>query len=393
MANFSIVIVPTKKLSNGRHRIRIAVAHHSKTRYISTQFILESATQLKNGRVVRHENATNMNACLRKLINEYEEIVTSISYLPAISCTELIHIIAYEQKKKGITFQTVAKEYMDFMKGEEREKSYKLYKIASERFIKYMKGDFPLIQLTPLHIQEFAKVLHEENLTDTTIRIYLTLLKVILNYAGKMNYVNYSIHPFIFFKMPVSNVRELDLSVEELKRIRDVRLFKPTLSIVRDVFMLTYYLGGINLRDLMEYDFTKGNCMRYIRHKTRNSKKNENEIAFTIQPEAQTIIERYISENGKLVFGKYESYEKVYSLVFRHIGKVTDLAGINRKVSYYSARKTFAQHGYDIGIEIEKIEYCIGHSMKNNRPIFNYIRIMQEHADKVFREIFDQLLK
>lgn len=100
MANFSIVIVPTKKLSNGRHRIRIAVAHHSKTRYISTQFILESATQLKNGRVVRHENATNMNACLRKLINEYEEIVTSISYLPAISCTELIHIIAYEQKKK-----------------------------------------------------------------------------------------------------------------------------------------------------------------------------------------------------------------------------------------------------------------------------------------------------
>lgn len=62
------------------------------------------------------------------------------------------------------------------------------------------------------------------------------------------------------------------------------------------------------------------------------------------------------------------------------------LAGINRKVSYYSARKTFAQHGYDIGIEIEKIEYCIGHSMKNNRPIFNYIRIMQEHADKVLEK-------
>ena len=94
MANFSIVVVPTKKLSNGRHRIRIAVAHHSQTRYISTQFTLDSASQLKNGRVVRHENAANMNACLRKLINEYEEIITSISYLPAISCTELIRIIS-----------------------------------------------------------------------------------------------------------------------------------------------------------------------------------------------------------------------------------------------------------------------------------------------------------
>ena len=35
LANFSIVIVPTKKLANGRHRIRIAVAHRSKTRYLS----------------------------------------------------------------------------------------------------------------------------------------------------------------------------------------------------------------------------------------------------------------------------------------------------------------------------------------------------------------------
>lgn len=392
MANFSIVIVPTKKLSNGRHRIRIAVAHHSQTRYISTQFTLDSTSQIKNGRVVRHENAANMNACLRKLINEYEEIVTSISYLPAISCTELIRIINYEQKKKGITFQSVAREYMNFMKGEEREKSYKLYMIASDRFIKYMKGDFPLIQLTPLHIQEFAKVLREENLSDTTIRIYLTLIKVILNYAGKMNYVTYSIHPFILFKMPASNVRELDLSIDELKRIRDVHLLKSSLSIARDIFMLTYYLGGINLRDLLTYNFKDKDFMRYIRHKTRNSKKGENEIVFTLQPEAKVIIDKYLTKEGYLKFGKYSSYKQIYSLIFRHIGKVSILSGIKKKVTYYSARKTFAQHGYNLGIQIEKIEYCIGHSMKNNRPIFNYIKIMQEHADKVFREILNQLL-
>lgn len=392
MANFSIVIVPTKKLSNGRHRIRIAVAHHSQTRYISTQFTLDSTSQIKNGRVIRHENAANMNACLRKLINEYEEIVTSISYLPAISCTELIRIINYEQKKKGITFQSVAREYMNFMKGEEREKSYKLYMIASDRFIKYMKGDFPLIQLTPLHIQEFAKVLREENLSDTTIRIYLTLIKVILNYAGKMNYVTYSIHPFILFKMPASNVRELDLSIDELKRIRDVHLLKSSLSIARDIFMLTYYLGGINLRDLLTYNFKDKDFMRYIRHKTRNSKKGENEIVFTLQPEAKVIIDKYLTKEGYLKFGKYSSYKQIYSLIFRHIGKVSILSGIKKKVTYYSARKTFAQHGYNLGIQIEKIEYCIGHSMKNNRPIFNYIKIMQEHADKVFREILNQLL-
>lgn len=392
MANLSVVIVPTKKLANGRHRIRIAIAHCSKTRYIPTQFTLDSSSQLRNGRVIRHENATNINASLRKLINDYEEILASINYISTISCTELIHIIAHEQKKKGITFQTIADEYLKTMENEERAKSHKLYKIACERFIQYMKGDFPLIQLTPLHIQEFADVLHRANLANTTVRIYLTLIRVILNYASKMNYVTYSIHPFILFKMPASNTRELDLSIDELKKIRDAKLVKYSFSIARDIFMLTYYLGGINLKDLLAYNFKDKNNMEYIRHKTRYNKKGENKIVFTIQPEAKNIIDRYISEKGMLRFGKYISYEQVYSLMFRYIDKVAKLSGVNKKVFYYSARKTFAQHGYNLGIQIEKIEYCIGHSMKNNRPIFNYIKIMQEHADNVFREIFNQLL-
>lgn len=392
MANFSIVIVPTKKLANGRHRIRVAVAHRSKTRYISTQFTLDSANQLKNGRVVRHENATNMNTCLRKLINEYEEILSSVSYLSVISCTELIHIILSEQRKKGITFQMIVNEYLNFMKEEERQKSYNLYKLACERLSKFMKDDFPLMQLTPLHIQAFAETLRKDELSDTTIRIYLTLIKVVLNYASKMNYVTFSIHPFVLFKMPASNVRELDLSIEELKKIRDIQVPKSSWSIARDVFMLTYYLGGINLKDLLTCNFKDVDVIRYVRHKTRHSKKGENEIVFTLQPEAKNMLHRYLSKDGYLRFGKYASYKQVYSLIFRYIDKVVKLSGVEKKVTYYSARKTFAQHGYNLGIQIERIEYCIGHSMKHNRPIFNYVRIMQEHADNVFREIFDQLL-
>lgn len=392
MATLSIVIVPTKKMSNGRHRIRIAVAHRSQTRYITTQFTLDSPNQIKNGRVVKHENAANINACLRKQIYEYEEILSSVGYLSAISCTELIRLMNSQQQKKGFTFGHVLKEYLSYMETEERQKSHKLYRIAGEKFLKCMKNDLPLAQLTPIHIRCFSESLHREGLTETTVKIYLTLVRVILNYAVKMNHVHYSVHPFVMCKMPASNVRELDLSVDELRKVRDVKLFNTCQAMARDVFMLTYYLGGINLRDLMEHNFKGQNTMRYVRHKTRNSKKGENEIVFTIQPEAMAIIDRYISAEGKLVFGRYSSYEKVYSLVFRHINKVSANANIDRKVSYYSARKTFAQHGYDVGIEIEKIEYCIGHSMKNNRPIFNYVRIMQEHADKVFRAIFDRLL-
>ena len=118
----------------------------------------------------------------------------------------------------------------------------------------------------------------------------------------------------------------------------------------------------------------------------------ENETAFTIQPEARRLIERYRSPGGLLVFEGSTIYNKVYSLVYRYMGKVARLAGVSSKVSYYSARKSFVQHGYDLGIQIETIEYCIGHSMKTNRPICNYFRIMQRHADAAMRRIFDSLL-
>lgn len=392
MATLSIVIVPGKEMLDGRNRIRIAVAHRAKTRYISTQFILDSPKQLKNGRVVKHENAENINVALRRLIYEYEEILSTTGYLSSLSCTEVVHLLQRKRERGGRSFGSVLKEYLLDMDTEDRKKSLKLYSIAGNKLIKFMKGDFPLIALSPTHIEEFRRRMEKDKLSPTSIRIYLTLIKVVLNYAIKMNYVNYQVHPFILSKMPASHVREIDLTTEEIKRIRDVELSNPSHIYTRDAFMLTYYLGGINLRDLMEHNFMHQTEMKYIRHKTHQSRRGGNLIHFTIQPEAQAIINKYMRKDGLLAFGPFSGYERTYSLIYRNLQKVANQAGIQRKVSYYAARKSFAQHGYLLGIQIERIEYCIGHSMKSNRPIFNYIRIMHEQADRVFRMILDSIL-
>ncbi|MEJ8748968.1 recombinase, partial [Phocaeicola sp. ICN-14070] len=234
--------------------------------------------------------------------------------------------------------------------------------------------------------------LEKRELSSTTVRIYLTLIKVILNYAIKMDYIHYKVHPFAACILPSSRIRNLDLTVDELKSLRDVSLKEQNLLIVRDLFMLTYYLGGINLKDLLDYHFEENNLiLSYIRHKTYRTKHGENEIVFSIQPEAQQIISKYRTDKGFLKFGPYESYNKVYSLIYRYLTRIAREAGITSSISYYSARKSFAQHGYNIGIQIETIEYCIGHSMKSNRPIGNYIRVMRSHADIAMRRIFDEL--
>ena len=46
---------------------------------------------------------------------------------------------------------------------------------------------------------------------------------------------------------------------------------------------------------------------------------------------------------------------------------------------------------FELGIPLETLEYCIGQSMKSNRPIFNYVRIMRKHADEAIRKILDNL--
>ena len=395
MTTFSIVIVPTKRLANGKHRIRIAVAHQAQTRYIATPFILDSISQLKKGRVVRHENAAQINLCLQRTINEYILILSSIKHANQLTCTQLIHSIQEEERKKYLTFDVIAKEFLSTLQSESRIKSYKLYKTAISHFNRFLKKehDIPLEQIRPSHIHQYQDFLEKRELSSTTVRIYLTLIKVILNYAIKMDYIHYKVHPFAACILPSSRIRNLDLTVDELKSLRDVSLKEQNLLIVRDLFLLTYYLGGINLKDLLDYHFEENNLiLSYIRHKTYRTKHGENEIVFSIQPEAQQIISKYRTDKGFLKFGPYESYNKVYSLIYRYLTRIAREAGITSSISYYSARKSFAQHGYNIGIQIETIEYCIGHSMKSNRPIGNYIRVMRSHADIAMRRIFDELL-
>lgn len=395
MTTFSIVIVPTKRLANGKHRIRIAVAHQAQTRYIATPFILDSISQLKKGRVVRHENAAQINLCLQRTINEYILILSSIKHANQLTCTQLIYSIQEEERKKYLTFDVIAKEFLSTLQSESRIKSYKLYKTAISHFNRFLKKehDIPLEQIRPSHIHQYQNFLEKRELSSTTVRIYLTLIKVILNYAIKMDYIHYKVHPFAACILPSSRIRNLDLTVDELKSLRDVSLKEQNLLIVRDLFMLTYYLGGINLKDLLDYHFEENNLiLSYIRHKTYRTKHGENEIVFSIQPEAQQIISKYRTDKGFLKFGPYESYNKVYSLIYRYLTRIAREAGITSSISYYSARKSFAQHGYNIGIQIETIEYCIGHSMKSNRPIGNYIRVMRSHADIAMRRIFDELL-
>lgn len=239
---------------------------------------------------------------------------------------------------------------------------------------------------------DFEKFLRsKKHLGDTTISMHMKRFKAIINTAKKENIVRYEIEPFAFYNMPEAAVRELDITIEELNKIRNYSPKEKPLKIARDIFLLSYYLGGINLIDLMKANFKNIEILEYVRTKTIHTKRGEKRISISIPDEAKTIIKRWIGKNGTLDFEYNYSYDNFRNYVTKQIQRVADILGINKRVVYYSARKSFVQHGYELNIPLELLEYCTGQSVKKNRPIFNYVKFMRKHADETIRKIIDHI--
>ena len=389
MATLKLVIVPAKRLVNGKHKIRVALSHNSNTRYIPTDVIISDG-EFKNGMVVNRDDASHLNVKLRNILNYYQSIIDETMQLGSYTCSEVIKLLLKEHRYGNAKFSDAMKEYLEELKEEERHKSEKLYRLACESFIREC-GDIFLNMITEKDIKTFRRNLEKRHLSPTTVRIYMTLVKVVIHFAEKRKMCKFEDNPFEDITPPPANVRELDLTIREIKAIRDLEAPKYNICVARDIFMLSYYLGGMNLVDMLEVDFRK-NYIEYYRQKTKNKKHGESKTAFSIQPEARDIINKYMKKNGKLVFGKYDTFGKAYSVISRKMDELAELAGIRKRVVFYSARKSFVQQGFDLGIALETLEYCIGQSMKTNRPIFNYVRVMRNHADKAMRQIFDSLL-
>lgn len=67
------------------------------------------------------------------------------------------------------------------------------------------------------------------------------------------------------------------------------------------MFLLSFYLGGINYADLIQVDLSE-DVISYIRLKSGEHKTKNRTTSIAVCPEAKSIINKYIGKNGKLKF-------------------------------------------------------------------------------------------
>ena len=366
--------------------VLIALTSKRQVRYIKTGYEIDDLFQFEDGEVVCCKDARIMNQRLNFVLSEYRDRLSSIHNADIYSCAQLKEILEGRLKaEQPITIKEWMETRIEELRKDGRE-SYANMNCYTLKLVLENIGDVPMQCITPAIVLRFIKGI--SRLSPATQQMRLTHLKARINEAIQEGLVKYDVHPFTGIKMPKPGVKLLDITIDEFRRIKDLETPHKRIGLARDLFLLSFYLCGMNLADIVEADFSTDE-MQFVRKKTCRKKSGINVVNFSIPPEARLIINKYVNRNGRLDFGyefSYRNFQRYLNFCFK---KLAEAVGITTDFSFYSARKTFSQFAYDLGIRTEIIEYCIGQTMKENRPIYNYIRIMKKQADAAIRKVID----
>lgn len=390
MATLSLTILTSKPTKLGKYPVYVCICVKRDREYIKTEYLLDEMHQWHNGKVVARNDATMINKQLLYELKKYKE---RLQYIDNYDCytAKQLKIILTQQDKIAPDVRT----FNDFMRQrikerkEEGKHSHAKMLEDTLKVFEAAEGEVPMIIMNHITVEHFDKWMKAHGHTDGGRQIRLSHIKARINEAIKLGLLRFDKHPFAYTKIPISEPRNLDISVEAVRKIiyTDVSDSKQ-LSLAKDMFLLSFYLGGINYADLIQVDLSE-EAINYVRLKSGEHKTKNRTTIISICPEAKCIINKYIGKNGKLKF----DYKYTAGNLQRYINKCLKLLAteldIKEGLTFYSARKTFAQFASEIGIPYPVIEYCLGHSIKTCITINSYVRVKQHQADAAIQRVIE----
>jgi integrase len=371
----------TKKQADGKYTIQFSFAHNGKTTYRSSGIYVLHPKNLKHGQIVSEPNATYHNTKLLEGILAYQKAYDS---MPDTHQTQSVYeIVNYIENKKQIE-TTPFVEFAEPLAYGHATKEYA---------IKKFKTIFPNITIAAITketLDTFSTHLENTGISKTTIGICLRELKALYHTAQDKKLVSRDIDPFFKYKIAKGNKREIALTTNEIQRIRNCQPASKMDATARDIFMIIFYLGGINMKDLFTLPPIQNDHINYRRAKTINSKDDDSIVSLAIQPELLPYIERYKGTDTLFDFGyKCNSHKALISIVNRGLKNIAAQTGISICLSTYIARHSWATIADELGINQNVIDYTLGHSIKGMG--MNYIHRRYKAADEAMRKVLDAI--
>lgn len=392
MATLSFIIRPTCPTSEGRYPIYLKIAAKGEKALIKMEYQVNDICQFCNGKVTSRADATMMNKKLLFEIKKYKERLSYIENEDCYTASQLKTILTQQEKiaPSIITFNDFMRLRIDELSKEGR-KSYADMNRDTLKVFQSAEGEIPMIIMNHITIEHFDKWLKAHNYRDGGRQMRLCHIKARVNEAIKDGLLRCEVHPFAYTRLPTPDIKELDISVESIRKIVNCDVsYSKRLSLAKDVFLLSFYTGGTNFADLVQIDFSRDE-IEYDRQKSKDHKRKNRTTRIGIIPEARQMINKYMGRNGILDFG----YDYTQKNLQRYINSCLKLLAkelnIEKSLTYYSARKTFAQFASEIGIPYPIIEYCLGHSIKTGITINSYVKVKPQQANIAISRVIEYI--
>lgn len=384
MPTLSLTVLPAKALKDGRNKVRISIAHNSTTRYIVTDVVINSPREWKNGQIVKRDDAAYLNTKLRKKLDEVQRAIDDIQYIEGLSCAEIIEAVTSRKRQACHTLRSAFEEMMEV--ADTKPSTSKIYTYVFNSITRFIPETTKVASLSPLAVKRYIKA--RSDLSQSSLQLHVCLLGRILNYCQQNRYTDFRTLPTSRCIKQTTVVRQSWLTPDQVRFIRDYRSSEKWCERFRDLFMLTYYLGGINTADLCSINFNEcSKTIKYVRKKTERTVKCNPFVEFDIPDEAKEIISRHISPNGQLDFFGHGYATSSTSLLARRFRGISGF----KSLTMYSARKSFAQHAFQLGISESVIDYILGHSLNAGKKstIYSYIKVTPAMATTAMRKVCD----
>lgn len=193
---------------------------------------------------------------------------------------------------------------------------------------------------------------------NTTVK-YIRNISVMINHAKTMGLVTEN--PFSIYDKSLIDVDTIYLTLDELKRIENKEIINRRLDVARDIFLFSCYTSyaPVDVMNLRAENYTVDNDSdSWIKTKRQKTKVKAN--VPVIAP-LQRIIEKYKSdpeciEENRLVPSRSNSNMNAY------LKEIADLCNIDKNLTWYVARHTFATTvALGNGVPMEIISQIMGH--------------------------------
>jgi site-specific recombinase XerD len=302
------------------------------------------------------------------IVNELAELYASNSFngylFPFIDYV-IKNLKAYNRKKTATILQTAKASFENFLCGQ----------------------DIPLDKIDNDLMQKYENHLNHKGVMKNTISCYMRALRSVYNQAVKRGLTTQK-NPFEGIFTHIDKTIKRAVSEETIVRLKNMDLsLHKELTLARDLFMFSFYMRGISFIDManLRKSSVKNSYVIYSRSKTRQQ--------LTVKLEAcmQEIISRYESQAiDDYLLSIYTTQNRDNTSQLRNYNKrlqrISKMLGLEKPLSSYVARHTWATLALRKGIPIEVISESMGHENETTTRIY-LASLGQSVVDKANAEI------